>query len=141
MTDDQLMTAFEDCTLPAEQFRHSDHVRMGFLYVSRYEGLEGVRRFSEALERYAASLGKTSLYHETITWAFLLLIRERLARKRQQDGAIPGWDEFAAANNDLLTWKNHVLNKYYTDETLQSELARKTFLLPDRNLVPPKEGA
>ena len=135
MTDDQLMTAFENCTLPPEQFRHRDHVRMGFLYMSRYEGLEGVRRFSEALERYALSLGKTNLYHETITWAFLLIIRERLARQRQRDGASPGWDEFVEANTDLLTWKDHVLNKYYTDDTLKSELARRMFLLPDRNIV------
>lgn len=129
------MTAFEKGTLPAEQFRHSGHVRMGFLCMSRYEGLEGVRRFSAALERYAASLLRTNLYHEAITWAFLLLIRERLARKRQRGGAIPSWEEFVAANRHLLTWKDHVLNKYYTDETLESELARKTFLLPDRHLV------
>ena len=135
ITDNHFVEAFENCTLPEEQVRHTDDVRMGFLYVSRYPGLEGVRRFSEGLERYAAALGKTNLYHETITWAFLLLIRERLARKRQHDGVIPTWDEFAAANSDLLTWNDHLLRKYYTDETLQSELARKTFVLPDRNLV------
>ena len=133
MTDDQFIEAFKNCTLPAEQFRHTDHVRMGFLYMCRYPGLEGVRRFSEGLQSYAAALGKINRYHETITWAFLLLIRERLARKH--DGVIPTWDEFAAANSDLLTWEDHVLKKYYTDETLQSELARKTFVLPDRNLV------
>ena len=133
MTDDQFMAAFEDGSLPEENFRHTDHVRMGFLYMSRYTGLEGLRRFSEALQKYAATLGKRSLYHETITWAFLLLIRERLARRRQEGEFTPTWETFAAANPDLLTWKDHVLKKYYTEDILNSELARGTFLLPNRN--------
>ena len=129
------MAAFKNCTLPEERFRHSDHVRMGFIYMSRHESLEGVRRFSQGLKRFATALGKGNLYHETITWAFLLLLRERLERRHAQDGLTPTWEEFAAANSDLLTGKNHVLRRYYTDETLNSELARKIFLLPDRNLL------
>ncbi len=136
MTDDQLVAAFEGCTIRNEEFHHEDHVRMGFLYMRQFPGLEGLRRFSEGLERLAAASGKPTLYHETITWAFLLLIRERLARALQRSGRLPSWDEFAADNKDLLRGKDHVLKAYYRDETLKSELARKTFLLPDRSFAP-----
>jgi hypothetical protein len=139
MTDDQFVAAFEGCTIRTEEFHHQDHVRMGFLYMSRLPGLEGIRRFSEELERLAAASGKPSLYHEAITWAFLLLIRERLARGLQRGGRLPSWDEFAADNNDLLRGKDHVLKEYYRDGTLKSELARKTFLLPDRSFAPSQE--
>jgi hypothetical protein len=132
MTDDELVVAFEGCTIRNEEFHHEDHVRMGFLYMSRFPGLEGIRRFCEGLERLAAASGKTSLYHETITWVFLLLIRERIARTVQRSGRLPSWDEFAAHNKDLLKGKDNVLKEYYKDETLKSELARKTFVLPDR---------
>ena len=37
-----------------------------------------------------------------------------------------------AANADLLNWKENILLRYYTAETLQLERAKKTFLLPDR---------
>jgi hypothetical protein len=134
LSDDQFIAAFENATLRGEEFHHADHVRMGFLYVLRFPGLEGVRRFSEALERLATALGKPNLYHETITWAFLLLIRERLARHLQRGGRLPDWEEFAAGNGDLLIWKDHALKRYYTDATLSSEFARRTFVLPDRNL-------
>jgi hypothetical protein len=127
LPDDEFMAAFENCTLPGASFHHADHVRMAFLYLQRYPPVEALARFSEALQRYATSLGKTNLYHETITWAFLLLIRERLARA----GTPQSWDEFAAANEDLMNWKDNVLKKYYRSETLSSELARKTFLFPD----------
>ena len=139
MTDDQFVAAFENCTIRNEEFHHADHVRMGFLYMCRFPALEGMKRFSEALQRFAAAAGKPNLYHETITWAFLLLVRERLARSVQRRGALPSWDEFAAENKDLLKGKDHVLKEYYMDETLKSELARKIFILPDRSLAPPQE--
>lgn len=139
MTDDQFVAAFEGCTIRNEEFHHGDHVRMGFLYMSRFPGLEGVRRFSEGLQRLAAASGKPWLYHETITWAFLLLIRERLARALQRSGRLPSWDEFAAHNKDLLKGKDDVLKEYYRVETLKSELARKTFVLPDRSFAPLQE--
>jgi hypothetical protein len=102
---------------------------MAFLYLARYPALEALQRFSAALARFAAANGKPQLYHETVTWAFLLLIRERLART----GGPQTWAEFAAGNADLLNWKDNVLKKYYRAETLSSELARTTFLFPDKS--------
>ena len=139
MTDDQFIAAFEAGLLANENFHHPEHVRMGFLYMSRFPVLEGVGRFSEGLQRLAAACGRPNLYHETITWAFLLLIRERLARALELRGRLPSWDEFAAGNRDLLRGKDHILREYYRDETLKSELARKTFIMPDRSCVLSRE--
>jgi hypothetical protein len=86
-----------------------------------------------SLIRFATAHGKPGLYHETITWAFLLLIRERIARARLPQT----WTEFAASNGDLLSWKDNVLKKYYCDETLSSDLARSIFLFPDRTITQP----
>ena len=126
MSNDALLAAFESATL--ETFHHADHVHMAFIYLTRYPAPEGLARFSSALARFAAAKGKPGLYHETITWAYFLLIRERMARA----GGYPSWEAFAAANPDLLNWKESVLKKYYNEETLASDLARATFLMPDR---------
>lgn len=128
MSDDEFVAAFEDCTLPLESFRHADHVRMAFLYLGRYPLLEAIREFSASLLKFAVAYGKTNLYNETITWAYLLLIRERLARA----GRPQTWAEFSAGNADLLDWSNNILRKYYRDETLTSGLAKTTFVFPDR---------
>jgi hypothetical protein len=127
LTDAEFMAAFENCTLNNESFHHSDHVRMAFLYLSRYPALEALRRFSDMLRRFAAAKGKPGLYHETITWAFLLLIHERMARS----ALARTWAQFADGNADLLNWKDSVLRKYYRRETLASDLARSTLLFPD----------
>jgi hypothetical protein len=133
MTDEEFIARFEDGSLAGESFHHADHVRMAFLYLSRFSPLEALQRFSSALVRFAEAKGKPGLYHETITWAFLLLIRERMARA----GMPQSWNQFAAGNPDLLDWRENVLRKYYRSETLSSEIAKRTFLLPDKALPRP----
>ena len=129
MTDDEFIASFEIGDLPNESFHHADHVKMAFLYLSRYPALEALQRFSASLARFAMAHGKPYLYNETVTWALLLLIRERMARARYRQT----WDQFAAGNDDLLNWRDNILRKYYQDATLQSDLARNTFIFPDRN--------
>jgi hypothetical protein len=135
--DQEFIVAFENCSLASEDFHHADHVRMAFLYVCRFPILEALERFSRALQRFAIARGKPNLYHETITWAFLFLIRERLAlQSSRRGGREPSWNEFAAENPDLLNRKNNsILRDYYFDETLASELAKKLFVLPNRTLA------
>jgi hypothetical protein len=128
MNDRDFLAAFEDGTLLEECFHHRDHVRAAWLLLHEERPAAALDRFSTALERFASARGKAGLYHETITWAYLLLIRERMERGPRD--AV--WEEFASTNPDLLVWKPSVLDRYYTPETLGSDLARRVFLLPDR---------
>jgi hypothetical protein len=85
-----------------------------------------IAEFSGAIKRFAAAKGAHGLYHETITWAFLLIIGERQALN-----AAETWPGFATANTDLLTWKPSILDRYYSKELLKSDHARKSFVMPD----------
>jgi hypothetical protein len=130
MNGNELIQQFEHGATPASTFHHAEHVRLAFEYLRRYPALEALHRFSCALQRFAAAQGKAQLYHETITWAYLLLIRERIART----GGPQTWEEFSMHNADLLIWKGGVLTTLYRQETLDSSLARRIFVLPDRGL-------
>jgi hypothetical protein len=130
--DDELRSAFEAGTLRGEQFHHADHVRMAWLYLRELPLAEALDRFPAGIRRLAQALDKPGLYHETITWAYVLLIHERMARGGVREGAGESWEDFAARHPDLLTWKPSALDAYYSAETLSSELARRVFLLPDR---------
>jgi len=130
MTGDELIEQFERGATAADSFHHADHVRLAFEYLRRFTALEALALFSAALKRFAAAQGKAQRYHETITWAYLLLIRERRARA----GCAQTWEEFAERNADLLVWKGGVLTTLYRRETLDSDLARQTFVLPDQVL-------
>jgi hypothetical protein len=130
MSDEELFERFDAGTLPAADFHHREHVRVAFLYLCRYPALEALERFAIALKRFAVAAGKPGLYHATITWAFLMLIRERLAAVGEE--CQPSWTAFSNANPDLLDWKENILKKYYREETLASPQARATFVLPDK---------
>jgi hypothetical protein len=125
--DRRLLEGFEKGSLPEGAFRHCDHVHVAWLYLRELPPAAALDRFSAGLKRFAAAKGKTGLYHETITWAYLLLIRERMERVGGRT-----WNEFAGRNPDLLTWRPSILNAYYREETLWSDLARRVFVLPDR---------
>lgn len=127
MTDQELIERFETDQMEGESFHHADHVRLAFAYLSQYPVLPALDKFCTALKRFAAARGKPQLYHETITHAYFFLIRERMARS-----AGSGWDEFARRNPDLFMWKNGILTRYYSETTLQSDLARAVFLFPDK---------
>lgn len=127
MTNTECIHRFEADALPEDSFHHADHVRLAFAYLSEYAPLEALEKFGAALKRFAAARGKSQLYHETITHAYFFLIRERMAR-----GTSGNWDEFAQNNADLLTWKDGILSRYYSEVTLKSDLARAVFVFPDR---------
>ena len=130
--DDDFITSFENCTLPPESFHHRDHIKLSWLYLRRYEPIEALTRVSEAIKRFATFNGKAERYHETITWAYFFLIRERLERA----GTSASWQAFINANEDLFNWEDSVLKRYYSKATLTSEFARTTFLMPDNSDSP-----
>ena len=126
MTDTEFVSAFEACTLPPDLFHHRDHIRLAWLYLREEELPEALARYRNSIRRFASSLGQSQLYHETITFAYLLLIHDRM----QRDGG-ESWCEFESANRDLFSWNPSILDDLYAKETLKSDLARSTYLLPD----------
>ena len=126
MSEREFIEGFEACTLAENAFHHRDHIRLAYLYLRDLSPLDALTRFTAGLKRFAASLGKPDRYHETITWAYLLLIHERLQREPTND-----FESFARANPDLLVWHPSVLDAYYRPETLKSDLARRAFVMPD----------
>jgi hypothetical protein len=126
MSDDEFLEAFDAATIA--EFHHADHIRAAWLYVNRYApAADAVRRFTAALQHFAAAKGKPELYHETITWAYLFVINER----RMRSPGVTTWVEFRERNPDLMGWKPGVLDGYYRPETLDSPIARFCFVMPD----------
>ena len=129
MDDRTLLRQFEDASIEPATLNHENHVRIVWKYLQDTSFGEAGDRFLAALRRFAAAHGKTSLVHETITWAYVALVNERLhARPRDGD-----FESFAAANADLVVHRGGALSQIYDAETLESDLARRVFVLPRRN--------
>jgi hypothetical protein len=128
MNDLEFVTAFEACTIGNADFHHEDHIRLAWIYLREDSLLGAIGRFTASLKRFAAHHGVPGLYHETITWAFLLLIHERATG---MENGHTSFEAFRAANPELFTWKPSILDRYYRPETLASPRARAVFVMPD----------
>jgi hypothetical protein len=98
MTDDELVAAFEACTLAGDEFHHSAHLRVAWVYLQRHPLPQAANRFCDRLERYARSLGAPGKYDSVLTRQWLLRISECLLR----NGEALTFDDFRARHPGLF---------------------------------------
>jgi hypothetical protein len=124
MTDEEFIRALENCQLPERDFGHAAHVRAGYLYLRQTDFAGALARTGRAIRNYAAHLGNPGRYHETITVAYVALIQQHIYER----GNGGGWTAFARDNVELF--QPGLLRRFYSQAQLESDLARKVFLLP-----------
>jgi hypothetical protein len=108
----------------AANFPHREHVRMAFELLRRHDFAESAWLYSRALRLMTAKAGRPEAFNQTTTIAFLSLIAERLER-----GGGPDFAAFARAHPEMLD--KRVLSRWYRPDQLATEIARRTFVLPE----------
>ncbi len=123
--------AFETGRIDVDSFDHEAHVYVAWLYLERLPVFDAAQRYSAALKRLTRQLGIPGKYHETITCFYMFKIAER------RDGHAGSWLDFKGRNADLFArGKSSLLHRCYSRATLDSERARRAFVLPDRLAEP-----
>ena len=122
--DIEFLARLEAGTLPMEEFGHRGHLRAGFLYLRRNDFPGACVAMKGAIQRFAERLGKGTLYHETVTIAYLALIAERLA----DEPADIGFEAFLERYPELTS--REYFRRYYPCGELDTPEARATFVLP-----------
>jgi hypothetical protein len=122
--DAAFLTALEGATLAPADFGHRAHLRAAFLYLGLHDFPGACVAMKRAIQGFAARLGKSTLYHETLTVAYLALVAER----RAAESASIGFEEFVGRYPELL--ERAYLERYYPPGDLDSPAARATFVLP-----------
>lgn len=125
-TVEQVVAAFERGRTVRGALNHREHVMIAWHYARTRPGPDGLAELARGIRAVAVGLGKPDLYHETLTWAWFSLVGERVERL----GPTATWEEFEAASADLLSGR--ALDAFYDRATLESPLAKRVFVLPDR---------
>jgi hypothetical protein len=128
MDDEEFMRAFEACD-PKLRFTHEQHLRAAFCYLQREPLGHAAERFKASLLRLASSRSMPNLYHETITWAYMVLLNE----KRCMLGAGATFDEVKERWPELLDHGNGELRRLYAGDELDDVDSRRVFCLPRRS--------
>ena len=125
IADSEIIRGFEDCTLSAASFGHREHLRVAWAYLRAHSFADAAARFATNLRRFADAHGASGKYHETVTWAYMAILHERMHASRELS-----FDELLAKNPDLLDHEHGALRAHYDRATLASDLARAVFVLP-----------
>ncbi len=120
----ELTRSFETCNIDASKFGHIDHLGVTYEMLRRYDFLNASVKYAECINTIATRAGASRKFNTTITLALLSVIAERMKNAPDKD-----FDEFISQNQDLVS--GNILEKWYTPERLQSDLARNVFLMPD----------
>ena len=135
-SDREFLSAFESFALPAAQFRHRDHVRLAYIYLTLHDAETALTKMRSGLHRFLAHVGAPpSKYHETITRAWLLAVEHFM----RETAPTASFEQFAAAAP--LLFAPGAMETHYTSERLWSEEARERFLAPDLEPIPPPSSA
>jgi hypothetical protein len=118
---------FEALEIDPASFDHEAHVYVAWQYLADSELLEAIGRYRRALRRLTVKLGIPGKYHETITWFYMIAVAERRQARPGDD-----WPSFKTSNADLFEPAGAFLRRYYSAGTIDSPVARKLFILPDR---------
>ncbi len=129
LDDAALVAAFDALAIRPEDFHHREHVRLAFALLVREGDLAAAAgAFRRMLKRFADAIGAHGKFHETITWAYLAIIAERM-----QQRAYTTSRELLDGNPDLLDHRGGALARHYdVGELLASPVARAAFVLPRR---------
>jgi hypothetical protein len=127
--DSDLLHRFEALQLRPDELGHREHVRLGYaVLAAQPDFAAAASRFRAGLRRFATANGAHGKYHETITWAYLALIAERMHGRGYASS-----HELLAANDDLLDHRGGALARCYDVASLTaSPVARAVFVLPRR---------
>lgn len=130
MDDLAFLQAFEDGKLSPSEFSHRGHIRMAWLYLHAYGWDEGISRIRSGIQTFAARLGATSKYHETITVFWARVVQHMITDQPQIDN----FEDFLAAFPEILD--SHLIERHYSKEVLRSPLARQQWVEPDIVMLP-----
>jgi hypothetical protein len=125
MTDTDFLAAVEAATYPGADFRHREHVRLAWLCLREHGFESGLERVRGLIQRYAAALGATGKYHETLTRAWAELVQAGL----DAASGVTSFDAFLEARPELTD--SRLLDRHYRKETLDSPAARAGWVPPD----------
>jgi len=128
----ELYAALRNGDLDPESFDHEAHIRLAWYYLSQQEFDPAAQAFGTDFYRFIVRAGAQSKYHKTITCALLQLIASHLDDERCKTD----WEYFKRDAEPLFANALGLLKRFYSEELLFSDDARKHFIHPDLSDFP-----
>jgi len=130
---ESLIAAFENCTLPRDEWNHHAHLTVALWYLTRYSEAEATNIIRDRIQHYNKVNGiqttKDSGYHETITLFWIRIISRYLSIAGEDSSIVDIVNEFIK-----IYGEKSLPLQYYSRDRLMSWQARISWIEP--NLKP-----
>jgi hypothetical protein len=124
--DNVFCSAFERGDVPPAKFNHNAHLKLAYTYLCRGTVEDASISMRRTLKSFLSrNKIPEAKYHETLTRAWLLAVKQFMERSASSLGA----EEFILQNPQLLD--TGIMLSHYTSETLFSDQARARFIEPN----------
>ena len=131
-SDREFRAAFEAGAFAPADFSHRAHVRLAYVYLAESDVSMALERMRAALLTFLCHHDiPASKYHATLTRAWILAVDHFMHRSPLASSA----DDFIDRNPPLLDSK--IMLTHYSAEVLFSPEARRAFVEPDIQSIPP----
>jgi hypothetical protein len=135
-TEDQaFLRAFESLAVAPEEFDHSAHVRLAYVYLCEHSIDAAADKMKQPLLAFLSHLDvDESKYHETVTRAWTMAASYFMNQSKDCNSAAV----LISGNPQLLDTK--IMLTHYSAQILFSSEARQSFVAPDIPSIPPSNG-
>ncbi|MEG4286858.1 hypothetical protein QUB68_27525 [Microcoleus sp. A006_D1] len=135
---DSLIHAFQECSLPRNQWTHAAHLTVALWYLFYDSEPEAINAIRNGIKRYNSVQGiemtKDGGYHETLTLFWVQTVRRYLAEEKQNRSIVH------LANGLIEQYADRTLPfRYYTRDRLMSWEARINWVEPDLRAIELKQ--
>ena len=134
---DRLIHAFQECSLPRNQWTHAAHLTVALWYLFDDSEQAAINAIRNGIKRYNSVQGiestKDSGYHETLTLFWIRTVCGYLAEESRNRSIV------SLANGLIAQYGDGTLPfRYYTRDRLMSWEARLNWVEPDLRAIDSK---
>lgn len=130
LSDEDFLQAFHACEIRAADFRHGDHLRYTVLMLQRVPDGLVEETIAKNLRTFLRQVcGSEALFHATRTHAWVTVLRAL-------PNTVPRTRFSHVLRQHAADLQGQALSRFYSDDLLGSEEARRHALRPDRDPLP-----
>ena len=129
LTNEEFESQFSNCTLDSSIFNHEAHIRLAWIHIDKYGIEQALINVDSQLYSYVCSLGAEDKYNKTVTIAAVKAVYHFMQKSNSNN-----FKDFILEHPRLKTNFKELLDKHYSIDIFNSDIAKSSFLEP--NLLP-----
>ena len=126
LSDEEFEEQFSTCNFSPLWFTHEAHLRLAWIYITKYGSEIAFKKYSFQLKQFAKKHNANTKYNATVTFASIQIIQHYIEKSNAYD-----FQDFINEFPQLKTNFKHLLQTHYSGNIFTSLEAKQQILQPD----------